>query len=273
MILSGVNLSVNSNVTIRCFEKQKLVQTRHCHNKATISMVQGILRFLKGDFTPSKYALNAIHDSGAAVQYIPSEIKFGNVGVQINRSGARPILNRETPVDYGAFVPPTFNAISLQEPFESQYLVNKTKFESADITSFDDTNNSMALLLQTFVPAKSLVGYQVGEIGEGSTYFQPYDWSYWNGSLKHGQGEWETMITELGLYSNNSLLARVVLDGKVNVDETGKITYEDLDYPNNPIFQSESSSIVIEWRIGIISIGPNDTFITEADINNEEEGE
>lgn len=266
--MSKVNLSVNSNVTIRCFNKHKLIRTINCHNKATVGLVQGLLRFLKGDFTPSSYSLSAIHDTDAAMQYIPSEIKFGNVGVQFDTTTDPRTLSG---VDSHEFKPPTFNEKGLQKPFTSPYLVNKTRFEAADITSFDDTNNSMSLLLQTFVPAKSLVGYNVDGVG-----FQPYDWAYWNPSLgKTVQGaptgEWETMITELGLYANNTLLARVVLDGAINIDSgTHKITYDDPDYPNNPIFQSESSSMIIEWRIGIISIGPNDTFITEANINEEE---
>lgn len=77
------------------------------------------------------------------------------------------------------------------------------------------------------------------------------------------------MFTELGLYSGSGvLLARVLFDGKINVTSDGGFEYEDDSYINNPIVQSDTSSLVIEWRIGIVSIGQNDHVISGADLRN-----
>lgn len=106
----------------------------------------------------------------------------------------------------------------------------------------------------------------------GSKEFKPYSHSYWNPEI----AEYEAMITEIGLISDSGLLlARVLLDGKVNsknyTSEDGKSlgkypVLSDDGNEYNPIIQSQSSTVVITWKIGIVSVGKGDIVTTKSDL-------
>lgn len=285
--MSQSALSVNSNVTIRCIDKYgKVIRTSHIHNKATLTMVEGLLRFLCGDFNCSRYNSNYDYiTNDEANHYIPSEVRFGDVGVQMkSRDTDKPLLLAYDSaghfIDVGQIKKPTFDEFRLQD--EIDYLnpafgCAPVKFENLEMTEFDDPNNSMGLLMRAFFPAGRLVGFKDENSETGRTYFIDKTWSdtdsigrgkgwvYWNES----RDEYEAIFTELGLYSSTGkLLARVVFDGESYVDPEGVITFEDDAYDYNPIIQSDSSSIVVEWRIGIVSIGQNDHVVSGADVGN-----
>lgn len=280
--MSNISLATNSNVTIRCINKYgKVIRSSHIHNKATIVLVEGLLRYLKGDFTPSSYNLNS-YDGDEAIRYIPAELRFGNIGVEINDRGTdQPTLSG---INSSVFIQPTFNAYKLQQPlqvsslseYRSQWDATIPKFESADISTYDDPNNSMSLLLQVFIPAGQLVGFKNQEDNQPVEFIPwidqyagtGYGWAYYNTNTH----EWQTLLTEMGLYSGNNLLARVLFDGEIEInteeegDSQGQIIYTDPNYDLNPIIQSQSTSMIVEWRIGITSIGQNDIVSSSANI-------
>ncbi len=280
--MSNISLAANSNVTIRCINKYgKVIRSSHIHNKATVVLVEGLLRYLKGDFTPSSYNLNS-YDGDEAIRYIPAELRFGNIGVEINNRGTdQPNLSG---INSSVFIQPTFNAFKLQQQlrlednseYQEQWDAATPKFESADISTYDDPNNSMSLLLQAFIPAGQLVGFKnqednqlVGFIPWIDQYAGTgYGWAFYNPSTH----EYQTLLTEMGLYSGNSMLARVLFDGEITIDtegvgdEVGQINYVDPNYDLNPIIQSETTSMIVEWRIGITSIGQNDIVSSSANL-------
>lgn len=339
--MSNSTLSMNSNVTIKYInEYNKITKIQRIHNKANIQMVEGLLRFMRGDFTPSEYNQSQ-YDNSDAPGYIPSEIRFGTVGVKLTNRIPEPGQEdkpRLDKIDYSELKIPTFDDYQLQEEIRmlnplyiEQFDQQKIKFESTELAAFDDPNNSLALLLQVFIPSGQLVrmknspdpyvpvidpqgnpnaqGYyeffdnEYVLTGDTSVvpdkvyykYFpfiyytdsnvkvSPTDsatgegWVFWNPSIgqldsqDNPSGEYEAIFTEMGLYSSKgTLLARILFDGKIDVNhETGEIIFEDENYERNPVIQSESSSIIVEWRIGIVSIGQNDKIITLADVAKE----
>lgn len=271
------SLSVESNVTIKVLDKySNLVRESHLHNKATFTMVQGLLRFLLGDFTPTEenpYMSSLTPEEIS--RYIPSHFVLGNVGVKMTgRDTEKPLLDKTNPIDYGEMTKPVFSTTSLQDELGATVQDRKTtiledlpvlKFETADLTDFDDPNNSMGLVFRTFVPAGTLVG-----VGTGSDrkYFTDLNlktpgagWVYYNPRSE----EYETLITEMGLVSSTGeLLARVLFDGLLTVDDSGEVSYDIDGADNNPVIQTDTTSLVIEWRVGIISIGQNDHVISGA---------
>lgn len=267
--MSNAALSMNSNVTIKCLDKYgKVIRTSKIHNKATVVMVQGLLEFLSGSFTPT--TTNNSYDTlttNEISSYVPVKVKFGTVGVvqKYNEGLEKYVLSR---IDKSRMKTPTFDDYKLQDDITDIYTEISGKevtFDTIEITNYDNSNNSMGLLMQAKLPAGRLVGIGAGKDrtwftrdssvtrNKGWTYFNPYT------------NEYETMFTELGLYStsvstgHDRLLARVLFDGKTDVNpDTGEVVYDIDDLATNPIVQSDSTSLVIEWRIGIVALGQND---------------
>lgn len=301
--MNGVSLSANSNVTIYVKDKYgKIIRRSQIHNKATVALTEGLLRFLEGDFTPSKTSkgINRNYNADEAMSYLPAEIRFGNVGVELNHTSDPPVL---LGVNSSGFKVPTFYETKLQQElqvtnplYQDVWDSSRVSIESVDFAKYGDTNNSMGVLLHAYAPIGNLVGFKQTIDPSDPPTFVPYTdnivggseagWAYWNQSAgrRHQSevngeivwstpdGEWETLITEIGLYSNTgNLLARVLLDGEINLGSdpvTGEIlslSYTNPDYDCNPIIQSESSSVLIEWKVNLVSIGQNDRFVTLAD--------
>lgn len=265
----GVALTMNSNVTVKCINKYgKVFRTSKVHNKATVVMVQGLLEFLSGSFTPT--ITNNFNDTlttNEISSYVPVKVKFGTVGVvqKYDETLGKYVLSR---VDKSRMKTPTFDDYKLQDDITDIYTKISKKeitFDTIEITNYDNTNNSMGLLMQVKLPAGRLVGMGAGKdrrwFTRDSEGVEGSGWSYYNKFTN----EHEAMFTELGLYStsvstgHDRLLARVLFDGKTSVDSnTGEIVYDIDDLVTNPIVQSDSTSLVIEWRVGIVSIGQND---------------
>ena len=279
--MSNLALVASSNVTIRVINKYgKITRTSYIHNKANMQLVEGILQFLQGNFTQS--GLGKGWTPGDASAYIPSEVRFGNIGVKMSDDRVSSDKPRLVRIADEEIKKPTFDEVKLQEELwvanpqirVDQWAAKKIKFESSTITIFDDPNNSLGLQLRAYIPAGHLVGFY-DEDSQGNQTLVPFidknvmweqsgnGWVYWDPSIN----EYETLLTEMGLYSSTGqLLARVILDGKIEIKEDGEIIYEKDDYMNNPIIQSESSSLLVEWTIGIVSIGQNDEIISGADL-------
>lgn len=296
--MNGTSLSTNSNVTIYVKDKYgKVVRRSQIHNKATINLTEGILRFLEGDFTPSKTSkgINQNYNADEAMRYLPAEIRFGNIGVELIHDVNPPVLVGINP---NVFKVPTFYDTKLQQElqvtnplYKEVWDSGKVLIESVDFARYGDTNSSMGLLLHAYAPTGNLVGFKQTVSLDDPPTFVPYTdsivggtgWVYWNQSAgkryqtevngeivwTNPEGEWETLVTEVGLYSGTGdLLSRILLDGGINLvkdTDTGEIlslSYANPDYDCNPIIQSESSSILVEWRINLVSVGaytgPND---------------
>lgn len=276
--MSSAALDLDSNVTIKCIDEYgNITRQSEIHNKATTKLVEGLLRFLCGDFDITKY--NSKEEwltSDEASKYIPTKLHLGTVGVRMSdRDSKYPKLIQINSAD---FKKPTFDDYKLQEDITPRYTDitgQVLKFDTVEITTFDDPNNSMGLLLQVFLPIGKLVG--VGR-DKNRVHFTDYGlnqldeedypvesgkgWSYYNSK----EDEYQAVFTELGLMSStNELLARVLFNSKVVVNpETSEIIYDMDNSDNNPIIQSDSSALVVEWRIGIISLGQNDHVVSGA---------
>ena len=278
-----VGLNCNVIVTVKNRDGQ-VVQRSMMHNKATMYLVDGLLRFLKGDFNKSSTNLEPEETSWSEAQvYLPNRISYGNVGVLdfsrsfVNELGEPiPEFNGIAP---DRFLYPTFNSYRLQDEIPDPS--DRTVISPAKVSTvvLSDANNSEGLRIFVEIPAGSLVGRWIerpdpdnpGEFLDPK--FTPYDYAMYNPLTQ----EYETIITELGLFSNTgAMLARVLFDGQVDVtkyyQESSSIvagqyaSFANPNDPSNPIIQSQSTAVVVEWQIDIVSIGADDHLITDTDI-------
>lgn len=241
--MSSSAMNLDSNVMIRTINKYGAVTSSRCiHNKATYYMVEGLLKFLKGDF-------NSISEM-TSYQPLNSNgvVRFGNIGVKVKDHKLESISSNE-------FKIPTFDDYKLQQDLSSSGFEYEGEgiVPIMTITTYDDPNNSAGLLIKTVYP-KGYLTTRGTSIDDTDPY---YSWTYDNSKSKK-----ETIITELGLVSDSYLLARVLLDGAISsVSETG-VQFENDSNPRNPIIQDEDSSLIVEWRIGLVALGQNDVVST-----------
>lgn len=266
-------VNINSNVTVQYLDRHnKVIRVSRNHNKATVNMVDGILRFLRGDFNDTVYN-NGSNTPDEAEIYIPVRVEFGRVGVKIKES-TNPIDRRFNYIDRDEFAIPTFDSIALQEPIESDDFTSILRFKRITQVGYTDNNNSECLEFSLYINPGKLVGRSV-EQEDGSKVFVPYDWTYYNPKTQ----EYEAMFTEVGLFSGSDvLLARVLFDGDVKSEEYVESGESKGKYPvfsvlsdeDNPVTQSESTTIVLTWRIGIVSVGKNDEFVTQNNLTSDQ---
>lgn len=273
-------IDLDCNVQIKYLDRHgKVLRESAKHNKATVNLVDGILRFLKGDFNSTVYHTISVTAPNEAEMYIPVRAAFGRVGVKITDAG-EPQDRRFNYVDKNEFATPTFDSSRLQEevvfPDDPDYTL--LRFSKVSQVGYTDNNNSECLEISLYINPGKLVGHNesITENGTSRTVFVPYDWSYYNPKT----GEYEAMFTEIGLFSSSDiLLARVLFDGGVTTEEYyddqgvshGKYpVFEDPNNKDNPVTQSESTTIVLTWRIGIVSVGKNDEFTTQTNMTTTE---
>ena len=266
-------VNINSNVTVQYLDRHnKVIRVSRNHNKATVNMVDGILRLLRGDFNDTVYN-NGSNTPDEAEIYIPVRVEFGRVGVKIKES-ANPIDRRFNYIDRDEFAVPTFDSIALQEPVESTDFNSILRFKRITQVGYTDNNNSECLEFSLYINPGKLVGRNT-EQEDGSKVFVPYDWTYYNPKTQ----EYEAMFTEVGLFSGSDvLLARVLFDGEVKSEEYVESGESKGKYPvfsvlsdeDNPVTQSESTTIVLTWRIGIVSVGKNDEFVTQNNLTTDQ---
>lgn len=267
-------VDLDCNVQVQCIDRYgKVIRTCKKHNKASVNLVDGILRFLKGDFSATKYNNGVATTPQEAEIYLPVSVQFGRIGVKLTNPDSPPIDRRFDFIDTSEFVIPTFDTYSLQEPLIPTTTTTKEefkklmKFSRISQTGYVDNNNSECLEFSLYISPGKLVGYE--EEVDGARKFIPYPWSYYNPRTE----EYEVMLTEVGMLSSSDvMLARVLFDGVVSSEEfigedgKSKGTYPTFNDPNdesNPIIQSQSTTIVLIWKIGIVSVGQNDDFVTQ----------
>lgn len=262
---SNAAMNLDTNVTILKIDKNgNVVQQVERHNKATVNLVDGILRFLQGHFSQTSYnATSRTPDLKSGAQYLPVYVKFGNIGINVSEGILQGVGTAGTK--------PTFYQTDLQKElifetvnnnvtttYPNEFLINKIRQ-----TTYGDSNNTETVEFSLYINGGQLVGVNVTN-PQGVTEFKPFTTSFNTGTEENP--EWQNMISEVGLFSESgNMLARVFLDGDVNVAE-GSYTYVDPDNRFNPIAQGKDDTIVIIWRIGITSIGDQDEFVAESDI-------
>lgn len=280
MSRAGAVVDLDCNVDIKVIDKyRRVVRSTTIHNKATVNMIDGILRFMKGDFTKTSYSDSLAPEDGSP--YLPSQIRFGRIGVKVKEDAT----DKKPHFDYineGEFIQTVFSTTSLQEPCLSKFDEKDESevpifsyFDKIRQTGYSDSNNAECLEFSVYITPGTLVGKTLQPSPDDPNQtptFKPYHYAYWNPNI----GEYEAMITEIALTSGyGTLLARVLLDGKVSakecIDSEGKSlgmypVPEDPDGEYTPITQSQSSTVVITWRLGIVSVGRDDEILTPTDL-------
>lgn len=187
----GVNLDIESNVRVTVYDKEyRIKQQVEKHNKAGVALIQGILKFLRGEFNPSNITNELIaHNTNAAKLYIPAYISFGNGGLSIIGSGSDiSIINNVAPTN--------FYDVTLQRELVNEKF-NRLPLSKSELGVSSGADNGV-LSLTTYVPA----GYYTND----PTFGAKDDIAY---------------LTEVGLFSNvynglksnlGKMLARVTFD-------------------------------------------------------------
>lgn len=273
--MSDAALNLNFNIKIKVLDKYgKIIQEKRVHNKANRTMVNSIIQFLQGVFNPSEFndpyekysnpEQAIINNAYGARRYIPSCTGVGNCGVTLEDHKLVITEDQQTQ--------PNFYETKLQHEFED---INRIKFRRVRPVRGYDLNNSEGIVFTTVLPKGYLVYvYEDGEVKhdeQGNPVYRENYFDYYGEEGTDATSVRANVITEIGLFSNTNkdnglLLARVLLDGKLADGELGQRgVMADPDYEYNPLIQTENTSVVIEWKIGIISIGTNDEFIVESE--------
>lgn len=276
--MNDASLNVNFNIKIKIVDsKGKTLQEKHIHNKATRNMVNSIIQFLQGSFNPSEFndpyekysnpEQAIINNAYGAKRYLPSCTGVGDIGVGIQTSGDDKIIS----INQDLFAKTSFYDTELQQEID----VPRIKFRRVRPVRGYDLNNSEGIVFTTVLPKGYLVYvYEDGEVKhdeQGNPVYRENYFDYYGEEGTDATSVRANAITEIGLFSNTNkdnglLLARVLLDGKLADGELGQRgVMADPDYEYNPLIQTENTSVVIEWKIGIISIGTNDEFIVESE--------
>lgn len=284
--MSNNALNLNCNVTLKVIDsKQRVLREIHIHNKANRALVDGLLQFLQGAFTPSQFNDPAevldnpestiISNAYSAKPYIPSCMGFGSIGIRYETVDGVSTIDQNT-LDY---VKPNFYETSLQDELH----VPRVKFKKLRQAVGSDLNNSESIVMTTVLPLGYLV-YDHDESGNikydenGNPIYRDL------GYFTDLEGNRACIITEVGLFSNTSedqglMLARILLDGEFE-NENGVLTpngkrgkFADESYQYNPLIQTDKTAILIEWKIGIVSLGTNDEFIVSNPGNSNDSNE
>lgn len=260
----SVAVGLDSNVNIKILDRSgHIIREVNQHNKATSQLVEGIVKFLKGEFSsPITNQSGGQLSPDETLPYVPVSAVFGYVGVHTQTVDGQRYFDHFAPDEVTL---PAFSTRFLQEPCKRNGNLVRYNFSKIRTTSFSDDNNSLGLEFSLYITpsAGGLVGYI------DSSTFKPNDWTYYNPDPE--VKSYQAMLSEVGLFSGTSdiPLARVVFKNGVATVGTGSSAYpssSDLNKEGAPIVQSQSTSIVLTWTINITSIGDNDTFVTNSSL-------
>lgn len=254
--MASPELEIQSNVTITLKDKyNRTIRTSKIHNKATETMVDGLLKFLKGDFINSPEEFD---------KFVPTNLRFGCIGLNINKDDRTLIPYDNFALNYKAMSAPSFTETQLQDTNTWKEYYNTTKnfitFDTSSggkvsITPVDNVNSYKSLRIKIYIPAGKLLQKSLKQEGEIDTFNNYYSWVFNSG------GTPSTLITEIGLFSNdNALLARVLFDGKLFLDGNQPVFDDDRNI-YNPLYLTTTTSTIIEWVLGLTSKGSQDDYI------------
>lgn len=234
---SGFPLDMNVNVDVKVVNsKGRICQHIQQHNKATANMTMGIVKFLRGEFNKTSLNIDNIgYDADSAANYIPSYIGIGNIGT----SGGIKSVPAYAESDYAQY-----NDISLRSEIFKFYSPNNS-----------DNHENHRFKIERSVRADSSLSdtysLKISSTVKFNSKFEFYDNISSNrinyiDETEHADSTYNTtnriIITELGLFSgdvgnsNSKLLARMLLDS------------------DTPIILDSTSTMIINWTIGVYSI-------------------
>lgn len=238
---SSFPLDMNVNVSIKVLNgKGEISQHIKKHNKATVNMTTGIIKFLRGEFSDTNLSVDSIgHDVDSAKNYIPSYIGIGNTGTG-GGTLIRPIYNE---IDYAQYSDQSLR----QEIFKYYTDANSNvrenhRFAIQRSTSGDSPlSDTFSLKLSTTINFSNKFEFytnysdkRISYIGEVIGANAEED----ENAIKNPK----IIITEIGLFSgdvddlDSKLLARMLLDEE------------------SPLIIDSTSTVIINWVIGIYSI-------------------
>lgn len=254
----GIEFVVNSNVHIEIVSPQNVVrQTVDKHNKATRRLVEGILRFVRGEFntTYRRTDLSEIVYLDQAKNYIPCYINIGTGGIRLNSEGF-PDVDQDSP---------------RTPPMEESLLGEQIPVWDSDenYVKFTDTQLCLEQLVVSREEIKAIAQDetstnipQVGDIEQIilSTEVPPGKFNQiYNGKTK------DIFITELGLYASGvpgekDLLARVILKNQYERDSDGQIIIDPttgkakLTGKTQILYVRPQDTILLKWTISIVAL-------------------
>lgn len=218
MGIGNFDLFHNVKITVLDY-KHEIKQVVHKHNKANMLLIQGILKFLRGEFNPSNITDSSIvHNINGAKIYIPSYVSFGNGGIG----------SEVTKPDYGATM--------LQNELVSD-TYKRLPLSKSQIGS-DSPGDSGQLQLVTYVPQ----GY----------YYHFLNPSDNVGSIQLTEVGLFSSDYDGSVGSTGKMLARLVFDEPIVQTETdvmivqwyiGAVSIDDDFYYKNKLGSSNSSWI------------------------------
>lgn len=245
---NGLPLDMTVNVDIRVSNSRgQITQRIQKHNKATYNMLEGIIKFLRGEFNNTSLNIDNIGSNAEYAHcYIPSYIGFGDIGVTYGEGAT-------FKVEYDNNMAPQFmDDHLLRELFKANYVGDvqcnsrlALQRSTGGETPFADTHSLVI---------SSIVNYAGDRFGFFRVNGERVDNMHTDGA---DPSEDVYIITELGLFSGNvddydsKLLARLLLD------------------PETPLVISKDSTVVVNWTLGVYSI--NDAKIRPVGVINDYE--
>jgi hypothetical protein len=213
----GANLDIQSNVRVIVYNKEhRIKQQIEKHNKAGVALIQGILKFLRGEFNPSNISNELIaHNVNGAKIYIPAYVNFGCGGLSISGSGSSKVItNNVQPTSY-------YDTMLQRELVDIEHDFNRLPISKSELGTSASADNGI-LNLVTYIPA----GHYTNMPGSPAV---SDDVAY---------------LTEVALYSN-------IFNGyKSNLGKMlARVTFDE-----EPIQQTEEDIILVQWNLGVISI-------------------
>ena len=246
----GIEFVVNSNVHIEIVSPQNVVrQTVDKHNKATRRLVEGILRFVRGEFntTYRRTDLSEIVYLDQAKNYIPCYINIGTGGIRLNSEGfpdVDPDSPRTPPMEeslLGEQIPTWDSDENYVKFTDTQLCLEQLVVSREEIKAIaqDETSTNLPqvgdieqIILSTEVPPGKFNQIYNGETGD-------------------------IFITELGLYASGvpgekDLLARVILKNQYAIDpNTGEVKPTG---KTQILYVRPQDTILLKWTISIVAL-------------------
>lgn len=252
--MSGANFNIENNVTLTVIGPGNTMKQRiNKHNKATKNMVLGLIKFLRGEITPSNVSGSVVsHNINQAKQYIPAFISFGDGGLaQIGtyKSDGTLVTTIEDVITNHRLLTPTkFTTTAMTRELVGNSIGNVN--EANNITATNLPYMGRLPLVQTSYNSNtsdSITLKLSGLITKGyypSNFYTAYPREI-NTPL---------YLSELGLWANDYNGSN---SGGYRGNMLARVTFFDIDKPEQNyglVTQNTNDVILVEWRIEITSL-------------------
>lgn len=226
------SLSINHNVNITIFDGQHRIKSKiHKHNKANYQLIEGIMKFIRGEFNPSNSSVDELkHNIYGAKPYIPTHISFGDGYVkQYNDNSSPPIKTIEQVVADCKDLKAGYKDTSLTHELVNSNEVQRIPISSSSFGS--TTKDGFTLTLSTYID-KGLYRYQFYNDSEKEDFIPESK---------------PIVLSELGLFSSS-------WDGSINSysgNMLAKVVFTD---ESTVIKQDYDDIILVKWEITVSSL-------------------